>query len=311
MTHRQLQGDEQTAMNALQMLQANYGLQNNCTPLNNTPPNTIERTNFQQHPQHRLLLKEGGGTNITVLQHSSATSKQPASSLTSVSNVENKLSVNETTQRKYVQQQQQQLQRRDSLVSVGEFFKTLDQLNDVVGEADVNTGVQDNTGLTTMTMMTHEQQRKPQTEEEPSPPSTTTQAPTPRTKKHALLEKQRLHACTLSSVGLLRTFQRSSTDDADGKNESYILVPLPDQTKYQQQWMRQPSDTLTLEQREHLKISFRKSAKTKMKQQAKMFCRSNSPVEELQRGSLVYVYQELLERLNPMNPKLCLSLIHI
>ena len=41
-----------------------------------------------------------------------------------------------------------------------------------------------------------------------------------------------------------------------------------------------------------------------MKQQAKLFCRTNQPLEDIQRGSLCYVYSELLRVFNPMNPQL-------
>ena len=123
------------------------------------------------------------------------------------------------------------------------------------------------------------------------------------TKNKLLVQKQQQYVRTLSSVNLLRTLQKAEENTENGVS-NFIMVPLAEQNKFREQWVRQPSDTLTLEQRERLKILLTKSTKTRMKQQARAFCRTNQPIEDIQRGSLCYIYHDLLKVFNPMSQQL-------
>ena len=128
------------------------------------------------------------------------------------------------------------------------------------------------------------------------PPKTATE------KARILLQKQQQNARTLSSVNLLRTMQK--TENPESGETNFIMVPLAEQSKFRDQWIRQASDTLNLEQRERLKVLLTKSTKTRMKQQARLFCRTNQPIEDIQRGSLCYIYHEILKYFNPMSQQL-------
>ena len=226
---------------------------------------------LQHHKQQRSLATVGSG-------------RYPPATLSILSNVAEQFVQNEKTHTKYMLQRQQQ----EPNVELAELLQTCDRMIATENEA-------------TPVIVTPPMQLLAVPE---LPVVVKTTKSVPNEKSKALLKKQQQYACTLSSVSLLRTLQKATdtVENGGGGGESnFIMVPLAEQTKYQDQWMKQPSDDLTLEQRESLGILLRKSTKTKMKQQAKLFCRTNQPIEELQRGSLCFIYNELLRTFNPMN----------
>lgn len=114
--------------------------------------------------------------------------------------------------------------------------------------------------------------------------------------------QKKSHAASLSSVGNIRQYETVNIEG--GSKTQRILIPLDEKTKYRDQWMKQPSDALTDDQRATINIGLSKSVRTKMKNHARQFCTTNNAVEELQRGSLVYIFIMLIEQLNPFNTKL-------
>ena len=123
-----------------------------------------------------------------------------------------------------------------------------------------------------------------------------------KTFKPNQVRQKKSHAASLSSVSIIRRYETVNIEC--GSKTQRILIPLDEKTKYRDQWMKQPSDTLTDDQRATLSIALTKSVRTKMKNHARQFCSTNNAVDELQRGSLVYIFITLIERLNPFNPKL-------
>ena len=211
----------------------------------------------------------------------------PPATVTIISNLAEKFAQNEKTHKKYMLQRQQQ----EPEVDIVDFFKSCDQM--IKSE---NLESESTPSVVTTPIQLPEVPVVVET--------TTTTKIVSNEKSKTLLKKQQQYACTLSSVSLLRTLQKAADNVVENGESNFIMVPLAEQTKYQDQLMKQPSDDLTLEQRESLGILLRKSTKTKMKQQAKLFCRTNQPIEELQRGSLCFIYNELLQTFNPMNLQL-------
>ena len=62
--------------------------------------------------------------------------------------------------------------------------------------------------------------------------------------------------------------------------------------------MKQASDFLNDSDRETLGLKLKKSTKSKVKQQAKKFCTTDQPLDEIQRGSLVNIYMFLFTKFN-------------
>lgn len=116
------------------------------------------------------------------------------------------------------------------------------------------------------------------------------------------VRQKKSHAASLSSVGNIRKYETTNIDG--GSRTQRILVPLDEKTKYRDQWMKQPSDMLTDDQRTTIRIGLSKSVRTRIKNHARQFCTTNNAVEELQRGSLVYIFIMLIEQLNPFNTNL-------
>ena len=87
----------------------------------------------------------------------------------------------------------------------------------------------------------------------------------------------------------------------NNENHQRAFIPLDSDTKFRDQWMRQPSDLLSLEHSKTLQIEIKKSTKSKMKNQAKMFCTTNRPMEQIQRGTLINIYMFLIMKLNPFS----------
>ena len=114
--------------------------------------------------------------------------------------------------------------------------------------------------------------------------------------------QRKSHAASLASVGIIRKY--GTVNNEGGNRTQKVLMPLEEKTKYRDQWMKQPSDELTDDQRTTINIGISKSVRTKMKNHAKQFCTTNNAVEELQRGSLVYIFTILIEQLNPFSTKL-------
>ena len=118
-------------------------------------------------------------------------------------------------------------------------------------------------------------------------------------------KKNKSFDATLSPVGNIRKYENVIIESEDGEpRKQKFLQNLADLTKYRDQWMKQPSDQMTDEQREQLNIKLTKSQKTRMRQNAKMFCTTNKAVDELQRGSLVFTLMMIIENFNPFNGKL-------
>ena len=125
------------------------------------------------------------------------------------------------------------------------------------------------------------------------------------TKANNVKKGKSTFASTLSPAVNLRRYETVFIDDPNGERKKQrILQPLDEQTKYQHQWFVQASDMLNDEQRSKLNIALTKSQKTRMKQSAKTFCTTNNPIEELQRGSLVFTLLFIIESFWPFNPKL-------
>ena len=114
--------------------------------------------------------------------------------------------------------------------------------------------------------------------------------------------QKKSHAASLASVGILRKYDTVNIDGCSRTQK--VLMPLDEKTKYRDQWKKQPSDELTDDQRTTINIGISKSVRTKMRNHAKQFCTTNNAVEELQRGSLVYIFAMLIEQLNPFSTKL-------
>ena len=237
--------------NSLQMIR------NNCDVIKTTPLDSMQKQQIcnlrqDQHPTTTAAIVDPMNNILTtVIQHSSTINngRQPAVSNSNISNVSEKLIQNDKVYSNYIRQQQHQ---QEQIPDLDELLKTCDQLM-------ANDAMSNDTTTTNTTMATNGKVKMQSS-----------------AKNKALMKKQQQNACTLSSVNLLRTLQRAE-NSANG-DSNFIMVPLAEQTKYQDQWMKQPSDSLTLEQRECLNILLRKSTKTKMKQQAKLFCRTNQPI---------------------------------
>ena len=276
--------------NALQLIRSNYGTAETPLPIviETSPINTVDTTVSQQYQQ----IHENNNKAFTQMIHQQQQQQQqqqhqrslttvinsgrrPSGSFSPISNVTGRLAQSEKAHNNYLQQQQQ---TTADMSDIEQLLKNCDQMleSELVAETVAVT---------------------PPTSEKPIRKSTSS------AKNKALVKKQQKYACTLSSANLLRTLQKTVGNTANDEG-NFIMVPLSELTKYQDQWMKQPSDALTLDQRESLGILLRKSTRTKMKQQARLFCRTNQPIEEIQRGSLCFIYYELFQTFNPMRLQL-------
>lgn len=123
-------------------------------------------------------------------------------------------------------------------------------------------------------------------------------------KKNEQSKNKRSFAATISLVSNMRKYENVCMDVNGEKKVQRILQPLSDATKYRDQWTKLPSDSLNDEQRTRMGIMSGKSQKSRMKQAARNFCTTNNPIEEIQRGSLVYIIIMILETFYPFNPAL-------
>ena len=94
---------------------------------------------------------------------------------------------------------------------------------------------------------------------------------------------------------------REKVLEIDG-NEDY--VSLNSLTKFREQWMVQDSDRLSLNERvEHSALfALSKSYKTKMRNQAKLFCTTLQTIDEIQRGVLCNIYLLIILTFNLYSP---------
>ena len=104
------------------------------------------------------------------------------------------------------------------------------------------------------------------------------------------------YTITLSPISILRRCE------SVGSEKAYLA--LDSETKYRDQWMKQASDYLNDSDRETLGLKLKKSIKSKMKQQAKKFCTTDQPLDEIQRGSLVNIYMFLFTKFNAFSSSL-------
>ena len=128
-------------------------------------------------------------------------------------------------------------------------------------------------------------------------------------QKIASIKKSEDFSKTLTPVSNLRRCEIVATDGGGGSevtnNEKQrAFIPLDSDTKFRDQWMRQPSDLFSLEHRKALQIEIKKSTRSKMKNQAKTFCTTNRPMEQIQRGTLINIYMFLIMKFNMFSASL-------